>query len=66
MDRNQIQALAKKIAANGNRMYRDGDCCPLCGYDAYWACDSLEESEQGVLAMLLEVLEVNGETKNEE
>jgi hypothetical protein len=53
MNVEQLRALAKAIAKKGNRTYRDGDCCPLCGYDAYWGCDSLRESEDQVFEALV-------------
>jgi hypothetical protein len=53
MNAEQLRVLAKAIAKKGNRLYRDGDCCPLCGYDAFWGCDSLQASEDQVFEALV-------------
>ena len=55
MDEATLRAVAKLLADGGGKLYRDGDCCPLCGYDAYWACDSKAESEDAVYARLVEL-----------
>jgi hypothetical protein len=52
MDDETLRDMAKKIAAKAKLFYRPGDCCPMCGYDAYWGCDSLEESENQVYEVL--------------
>lgn len=52
MDDETLRAMAKKIAAKAKPFYHPGDCCPMCGYDAYWGCESLEESENQVYEVL--------------
>lgn len=52
-----IMETAIKLAMIGNRMYTNGDCCPLCGYDAYWDFDSTEQSAREAYRMLVQAEE---------
>ena len=61
MDEATLRAVAKLLASGGSKMYRDGDCCPLCGYDAYWGCDTKEDSEAAVYARLVDLTVKAGE-----
>jgi hypothetical protein len=51
MNVEQLRALAKAIAKKGNS---NGDCCPLCGYDAFWGFESIQESEDQVFEALVD------------
>lgn len=53
MNVEQLRALAKAMAKKGSRLYREGDCCPLCGYDAFWGFELLQESEDQVFEALV-------------
>ena len=60
MDREQLRALAKALVAKTDKLYTPGDRCPMCGYDAYWCCDSTEESEEAVFEALAEAAGIDG------
>lgn len=60
MDREQLRALAKALVAKTDKLYAPCDRCPMCGYDAYWGYDSIEESEEAVFEALVEAAGIDG------